>query len=164
MDTIFHGFLTYLIFRKKKYKYKAAFWGMVPDFFPVISLIYFVYLGKLNNLRLFNGFLYGDGVPVYLFLHSLTPYLVISLGLFVLKRKQFWLPLVGGGLHLFIDILTHSEGAVKIFYPFYPYEKLSFTAQYFSDENLAFVGVCWMVLFFVYYKTAKNKNLEITNS
>jgi len=164
MDTIFHGFLTYLIFRKKKYKYKAAFWGMAPDFFPVFALIYFIYLGKLDDLGLFNNFLYNNGVSVYLFSHSLTPYLLISLILFLLKKKQFWIPLVGGGLHVLVDILTHSEGAVKIFYPFYPYEKLSFTAQYFSDENLVFIGVCWMTLLFVYYKTIKNKNSKSTSS
>ncbi|MEA1936611.1 MAG: hypothetical protein U9N04_00685 [Patescibacteria group bacterium] len=157
MDTIFHGFLTYLVFRKKKYKYKAAFWGMAPDFFPVFALIYFIYLGRLNNLELFNDFLYSDGVSVYLFSHSLTPYLLISLILFALKKKQFWLPLVGGGLHILIDILTHSEGAVKIFYPFYPCEKLSFTAQYFSDENLAFVGICWMVILLIFLWTKQTK-------
>ena len=164
MDTIFHGFLTYLIFRKKKYKYKAVFWGMVPDFFPAFALIYFVYLGKLNNFELFNNFLYSDGAFIYLFSHSLTPYLIISLGLLALKKKQFWLPLIGGGLHILVDILTHSEGTVKIFYPFYPYEKISFTAQYFSDENLMFVSVCWIALLFVYYKTIKNKSLKITSS
>lgn len=164
MDTIFHGLLTYLIFRKKKYKYKAAFWGMVPDFFPVFALIYFVYLGKTNNPGLFNDFLYNDGVSVYLFLHSLTPYLFISLVFFLLKKKQYWLSLIGGGLHVLIDILTHSEGAVKTFYPFYPCEKLSFTAQYFSDENLVFVGVCWAVLLFVYCKIIKNKNSKIVST
>ena len=164
MDTIFHGLLTYLIFRKKKYKYKATFWGMVPDFFPVFALIYFVYLGKIDDLGLFNDFLYSDGVFVYLFLHSLTPYLIISLGLLALKKKQFWLPLIGGGLHILVDILTHSEGTVKTFYPFYPYEKLSFTAQYFSDENTVFVGICWIALLLVYYKTVKNKNSKIASS
>ena len=164
MDTIFHGFLTYLIFRKKKYKYKAAFWGMAPDFFPAFALIYFVYLGKIDDLGLFNDFLYSDGVFVYLFLHSLTPYLIISLGLLALKKKQFWLPLAGGGLHILVDILTHSEGTVKTFYPLYPYEKLSFTAQYFSDENIVFVGICWIALLLVYCKTVKNKNSKIASS
>ena len=167
MDTIFHGLLTYLIFRKKKYKYKIAFWGMAPDFFPAFALIYFVYLKLLEppeNPVLFTSFVYNESLFIYLFSHSLTPYLIISLGLLALKKKQCWLPLIGGGLHLLIDVLTHSEGAVKIFYPFYPCEKLSLTAQYFSDENLVFIGVCWVTLLFVYYKTIKNKNSKSASS
>ena len=147
MDTLFHGLLTYLIFRKKKYKFKAGFWGMVPDFFPAVSLIYFIYLGFLNNFGFFNIFLYREALPIYLFSHSLTPYLIISLGLLVFKKKEFWLPLAGGGLHILVDILTHSEGTVKTFYLLYPFfEKLSLTARYFSDENVTFVGGCWMML------------------
>ncbi len=167
MDTIFHGFLTYLIFRKKKYKYKVAFWGMVPDFFPVFALIYFVYLKLLEpseNPVLFTSFVYNESLFIYLFSHSLTPYLIISLGLLALKKKQYWFPLIGGGLHIFVDILTHSEGTVKTFYPFYSYEKLSFTAHYFSDENIVFVGACWIILLLIYFKTVKNKKLKSASS
>jgi len=152
MDTLFHGLLTYLIFRKKKYKFRAGFWGMVPDFFPAVSLIYFIYLGFLNNFGFFNIFLYREALPIYLFSHSLTPYLIISLGLLVFKKKEFWLPLAGGGLHILVDILTHSEGTVKTFYLFYPFfEKLSLTARYFSDENVMFVGGCWVALIAIYF-------------
>ena len=139
MDTLFHGLLTYLIFRKKKYKFKAGFWGMVPDFFPVVSLIYFIYLGFLNNFEFFNIFLYREALPIYLFLHSLTLYLIISLGLLVFKKKEFWLPLAGGGLHILVDILTHSEGTVKTFYLFYLLLGFSIYHTYLLQNNNSFL-------------------------
>jgi len=151
MDTFFHGFLTYLIFRKEKYKVEAVLFGIMPDLFPLPLFIQFIYLGHLNNIELFNSFLYNEGLPIYLFLHSLTPYLIISILAFVLsKRKYYWTPLAGGGIHILVDILTHSEGIVKTFYLFYPYQKISLTAKYFSDDNFLFVAGCWASLLAVY--------------
>ena len=130
----------------------GAFWGMVPDFFPAASIIYFMYLGLglPNDLGLFNSFLFSDGLPIYLFSHSLTPYVVVSASLFLLKKKHYWLPAAGGGLHLLVDILTHGEGTVRTFYPLYPFQELSFTARYFSDEDMVFVALCWSILLLVY--------------
>src|SRR3989338_10176798 len=110
MDVLSHGLWCGATFGRKSKKY---FWasfaiGVLPDLLP-FTLEFFRYL--------FFGFDFDHPTPkifpdyvfyFYSFTHSLIIFSLVFLSLWLFKRKPY-LPLGAWGLHILMDIPTHSD-------------------------------------------------------
>ena len=136
MDIFAHGLWTYAIFHKKKYRWLATLFGILPD---VLSF------GILFILNLANGnFQRGrpdiNSLPKWLFAsynltHSFVMFVFVFLIVYILTKKWFW-PLTAWAIHILIDIPTHS-------FRFFP------TPFLWPISNYMFDGISWGTSWFM---------------
>ncbi|MBI2660222.1 hypothetical protein HYX07_03610 [Candidatus Woesearchaeota archaeon] len=108
MDIFAHGLWSYAIFHKKKYVWLATLFGLLPDFLS---------FGIVFVINFFNGNFHRgppptNSVPEWLFAaynmtHSFVIFLAVLL-LIYLFTKRWFLPLTAWGIHIIVDIPTHS--------------------------------------------------------
>lgn len=108
MDILAHGLWTYAVFHRKKYVWIAALFGVLPD---ILSF------GIIFAINLINGNLRRGPPPLsslpdwlfaaYNMTHSFIIFLAVFLLIYIITKKWFW-PLMAWGLHILIDIPTHS--------------------------------------------------------
>ncbi|MBI2658516.1 hypothetical protein HYX05_00225 [Candidatus Woesearchaeota archaeon] len=108
MDIFAHGLWSYAIFHRKKYVWLATFFGLLPDFLS---------FGIIFVMNLFNGNLQRgppsiNSLPEWLFAaynmtHSLIIFLFAFILIYAFTKKWFW-PFAAWGIHILIDIPTHS--------------------------------------------------------
>ena len=121
MDIFSHGLWANLAFRAGKQTKKLALWGgffgVVPDLFSfgLDFLFSWTRLGELLGIPLISGSwkLGTVIIPDYIFalyniFHSLIVFLVVFFIIWFLRRRIFFWPLAGWGLHILMDIPTHS--------------------------------------------------------
>ncbi|MTH55194.1 hypothetical protein GKZ89_17485 [Bacillus mangrovi] len=134
MNTLHHGFWTYMLFRKKKQMVKFFVIGsMAPDFVYFIMFFYLLLKNLLMNwfglekaafsLRGAVHGLFDEPVTIVLRQggHSLfiwtVAFIIIAIGSRTLWVNG-WLAFCYGWLgHILIDLLTHVQDAVPVFYP-----------------------------------------------
>ncbi|MGD6818559.1 DUF4184 family protein [Metabacillus sp. 113a] len=138
MNTLHHGFWTYMIFRKKKQAVKYFVIGsMAPDFIYFIMFFYLLLKNILMNWLGLNetAFSLREAVhglfdePVTIVLrqggHSLFIWTAAFVIIAAISRKIWlngWLAFAYGWLgHILIDLLTHVQDAVPVFYPISDY-------------------------------------------
>lgn len=114
MDIISHGLWGGIAFGRKN---KRDFWwafgiGLMPD------LLSFGIFSAMRSLGLVSGPDWGNGLPspdsipvyvhsLYNITHSLIIFILVFLLVMMVRRKPF-LPLMAWGLHILMDIPTHS--------------------------------------------------------
>lgn len=108
MDIFAHGLWSYAIFHKKKYVWLATLFGLLPDFLS---------FGIIFVMNLVNGnFKRGppaiNSLPGWLFAaynmtHSFVVFFIAFVLIYAFTKKWFW-PLTAWGIHILIDIPTHS--------------------------------------------------------
>ncbi len=147
MDILAHSIWSALVaksinFKKKKKLsiLKTAFWGIFPDLFAFTLLFTVLIIGTLfgttpvpdhNNIEpaMRNGSISIVTEVLYQFSHSLIIFAIILLVLYVSFGKVIW-EMLGWGLHIIIDIFTHS-------YKFYP------TPFLWPFSEFRFDGISW---------------------
>jgi membrane-bound metal-dependent hydrolase YbcI (DUF457 family) len=117
MDIFSHGLYGGVAFgRKSKKEYWTAFFfGIAPDVMT-FALPFFLFVGS----AIFSGEIMdpprpGSGyanIPDYVFslydiTHSLVIFFAVFAVLWVLRKRPYWL-MCGWGLHIIVDIFTHS--------------------------------------------------------
>jgi len=136
MDIVSHGLYGGVAFGRKSRKlYLWAFgFGIMPDLFS------FGIFTAGNILGLVSGPDWGSGLPnpetipqfvhiLYNITHSLVVFAVVF-GLVWLLRKKLFIPILAWGLHILVDIPTHSAA-------FFP------TPFLWPISNVAIDGVNW---------------------
>jgi len=168
MDSLAHGIISYLSFGRskdkpnhKKYAALAILFGILPDL--VSWTIYFFYslliagvpIGKpdLAHIPLWVFTLYGAG-------HSIFVYGLVLLVVY-LALKKIPLYLYAWGLHILIDIPTHSRAFLPT--PFlWPFSTWHFPG--FSWGTPWFFFSYWMViLLWIVYVVVKTYTKGITH-
>ncbi len=146
MDFFAHGLWTYAIFHRKKYRWWAVLFGLLPD---VLSFGLFLAL-NLASGTFPRGAPRLSTIPAWVFqsynwTHSLVIFGIAFALIFIFTKKWLW-PLTGWAIHIITDIPTHSAS----FFPtpfLWPASKFSFngigwTAPWFMAANyLALIAV-----------------------
>lgn len=165
MDIFAHGLWTYAVFHKKKYVWLAALFGILPDLTT---------FGILFAINLLNGSLQRgrpslDSLPTWIFssynvTHSLVAFALVFLVIYLITRKWFW-PLAAWGLHILIDIPTHSNSffPTPFLWPLsnYRFNGLSWANGWFMLLNY---GALIIVFIIIAHKRGKEKRLNKKNN
>ena len=159
MDIIAHFLWTFAIFFKNKKRLVAGFFGVMPDivsFGPhlVLSLIV-------------SGFVFGKpdaaSIPgsvhfLYSLTHSLIIFIFVMLLSYVIAKKVYWV-MFGWGLHILIDIPSHS----KDFFPtpflwpisYYTVSGVSWGNRWFMIINYGLLAIVYSYLLLSLLKTKR---------
>jgi hypothetical protein len=144
MDVLAHGLWTNLMYKalpvtrnNRRITLWGVFFGVLPDFIsftPIFVLFFYQLLsGRIeapNGRPDIDTFpLAGFTSQMYDYTHSLIIFLVVT-GIVWLIRKQFPWALLGWGLHVGLDIISHSR-------EFYP------TPFLFPVSDLNVNGIPW---------------------
>ncbi len=121
MDFFSHGLWAYLIFRKYEWKYLGLLFAILPDLlFGIPALIYFAF----RKSPPYHAFISETSLIYklyYLFHSPLTMFFCFFISSLFIGR--FFYPLLlGWGMHVVIDFLTHQSIAPPR--PFYPISSL----------------------------------------
>ncbi|ARI76538.1 metal-dependent hydrolase [Halobacillus mangrovi] len=151
MNTLHHGYWTFFAARKQKYVGWFVFGSVMPD---IVYYVMFLYLAITRNafqvvddpdpMRALFGLVHDlFEHPVVFVLrqagHSMFVWAVVFSVIFVWKGRKLtkWLALLYGWLgHIILDLLTHVEDAVPMFYPVSSYTFRS-KVSYWDDEHYA---------------------------
>jgi hypothetical protein len=153
MDTFSHGLWGGVAFgRQNKFNYVMSFlFGMAPDLFSFGVFDVLILLGIGQGVDWSNGVHELLALPHYLYTlynitHSFFTFLIIFGIVWLIRKKPWWL-MCSWGLHILIDIVSHS----KEFFP---------TPFLWPVSHFTFDGVAWSkplvlainygVLFFLY--------------
>ncbi|MBS3114196.1 hypothetical protein J4448_03770 [Candidatus Woesearchaeota archaeon] len=157
MDIFAHGLWTYAVFHKKKYVWLATLFGLLPDFlsFGIIFVI------NLLNSNFHRGPPAINSLPDWLFAaynmtHSFVVFLFVFILIYAFTKKLFW-ALTAWGIHILIDIPTHSF----IYFPtpfLWPLSDYKFNG--ISWSNPWFMLVNYSALMIVFLMIAHNKAKE----
>lgn len=147
MDIFAHWLWTYALYFKNKYRFLAAFFGILPDMLSFGP--FFLYNMLSNGLRLGKPEI--SSIPEFVFVgynftHSLVIFLIIVGVIYFITRN---IPIVLGGwlFHIIIDIPTHTRG----FFPtpfLWPLSEFKISGISWADP--IFLTVNYLLLFFIY--------------
>lgn len=95
-----------------------AFWAMYSNGLPIV----FGHHAETIYPEVYDVFM-GTGKNIYYIFHSYVT-MGVLLGLFYIVSRKIYLPmLLGTGLAITLDVLTHGEGnALKPFYPVFDFK------------------------------------------
>lgn len=170
MNTIHHGFWTYFIYRKRKTLVKYFVIGsLLPD---VIYYVMFLYLGLSTGALFESNPIAGDSFPFHSLVHDMFTHpivvvmrqaghsIVVWAVLFGISywnsrwRLTAWKSLLYGWLgHIIVDLLTHVEDAVPIFYPVSDiviHGPISYWDPEFYGQQFRFVHMIFFVAAIIY--------------
>lgn len=151
--------------RKKKAHYWWAFFiGFAPDIFS------FGIFWLMNILGISDGPSYSGGrpdfanIPEYVYqlynaTHSFIVFALIFGIIFLIRKKPFW-PLAAWGVHIIIDIPSHSLDffATPFLWPIsnYRFDGISWGNPIIFFPNLVLLAMAYSIWFY-YHKTQKNR-------
>ncbi len=153
MNTLWHAFWTYALFRKKKWWWKAVLFSIVPDLIWVTQMLILLGNGTMKTLSLQVYTLFPFTIPVEYGLHSTLLFLPL-LALAIWWKKEtlygyFW----GWGFHLFSDYLSHLGDSYWPFYPLNHWQVRGLISywepQYYANEfNVACYGLAALLAWY----------------
>ncbi|WP_281658473.1 metal-dependent hydrolase [Halobacillus sp. Cin3] len=176
MNTLHHGYWTFFATRKKKYTGWFVFGSILPD---IVYYVMFLYLSVSrrawevaddeNPMRSLFHLVYDlFEHPVVFILrqagHSVFVWAVVFVVLLVWKGRKLnaWTALAYGWLgHIVLDLLTHVEDAVPMFYPVSSYTFRGPVSYWDDDYHAAafsLVNTTLIVLSLIYMFVKKVKD------
>lgn len=158
--------------KKKKQKiliFWSALWGIFPDLFAfsvpsILSLYSVIFLGKSFSGISHHGpsLSVGDSTfnlasSLYQYSHSLVIFAVIF-GIVWLLFKKPWLPMLGWGLHILLDIPSHSLDRFPT--PFlFPISEYRFPyGVHWANFWFMIINYSLLLLVVLYFVFRKSKN------
>ena len=166
MDIISHGLWGGIAFGRKR---RSLFWwsfgfGVMPDLFSFGIFTGMVQLGMASGPDWGNGLPDPAAIPQYIHaLYNVTHSLIIFsavFGLVWLLRKKPFLPLLAWGLHILVDIPTHSTA----FFPtpfLWPVSDFSINGINWSRPIILYPELILLSLFyFVWWLSRRKKKPE----
>lgn len=169
MDTLSHGLWGGLAFGRKN---KPKFWlfflfGMMPD---LLSFGIFM-VGSIVGF--FSRPLFSNGHPpdanqfpvfldiMYNITHSIFIFLLIFIIIWLILRKPF-LPILAWGLHILMDIPTHSYE----FFPtpfLWPFSNFKVNGLSWGEPYIMIPNVILLIILFSYFYIFKKKKSKNSN-
>ncbi|MFC0523407.1 metal-dependent hydrolase [Pontibacillus salicampi] len=174
MNTLHHGFWTYVVLRNRKEAVKYAMVGSIfPDIVYYIMFLYILIFGDILTADAVNTIGWTGVIhdmahalfahPVVEVLrqagHSIAVWAIVYCFVAYYKgwRINRWTGFLYGWLgHIVIDLLTHVEDAIPLFYPFsdliirgpISYWNPTYHGDVFSFINgiLIIVAIIWLII------------------
>ncbi len=136
MDIFAHVLWSYAIFHNRKYVWWATLFGVLPD----ILSFGILFVMNLVNGNFHRGLPALNTLPKWLFTaynltHSFVLFVAVFFAVFLLA-KNWYLPLLAWGIHILIDIPTHS-------FRFFP------TPFLWPISGYMFNGISWATPWFM---------------
>ena len=161
MDIFAHGLWSYAVFHKKKYVWLATLFGLLPDFlsFGIIFVI------NLLNGSFNRGPPAINSLPEWLFAaynmtHSFVMFLFAFILIYAFTKKWFW-ALTAWGIHILIDIPTHSFKyfPTPFLWPLsdYKFNGISWSSPWFMLVNYSALMIVFVL---IAHNRAKEKKLR----
>lgn len=154
MDVFSHGLWGGIAFgrRRKRDFWAAVLFGMLPD---LISFGPFFLMALLGVIPLrFGGPPSLDIIPQFVFfLYSVTHSLIVFalvFGAVWARRKRAYVPLAAWGLHILVDIPTHSTQ----FFPtpfLWPLSSVHVNGVPWSHPMIFFTDVVFLIVLYVWF-------------
>lgn len=149
MDVFAHYLWTYAVarFAGIKEKKTTAFFGILPDFLSFGILITFLLIAGQFEF----GKPHTHSIPTYVYyLYDWTHSLIVfgtAMFLVFVVTKKWYLPLIGWGVHVLIDIPTHTRQffPTPFFWPFsdYTYSGMSWGTPWFMLLNYSILALVY---------------------
>ena len=158
MDIFAHGLWSYAIFHRKRYVWLAVLFGVLPD---ILSFGVFVAENLING-NIQRGPPPINTIPLWVFAsynltHSFVVFIATFLLIYLLTKSLFW-PLTAWGIHIMIDIPTHSSRffPTPFLWPLssYTFDGISWFSPWFMILNYSTLLVVFVV---IAYNRAKGK-------
>lgn len=170
MNTIWHVFWTWAIFRKKKYAIKPLLFAIIPDIPWLFGVIFSIFSNGINFEAFLQGYYYVPIIYMIFFFHS---FLIVTLFFIVAKikqKKKYFPYFYGWYFHIFLDYSTHVSDAYPIFWPLSNFSISSVISywerSHYSIElailNLILVGI--FIAFLIFKKKEKFTKTDIVVS
>lgn len=155
MDMLSHALLTNLIFKEAPVEQRvwATIFSVLPDLLSFISLVFTDFFKKMLFFKRPPASLYPPYIfKLYRIFHSLVIWAAVFLLLLLFKLEWWAIAFYGWGLHILIDIFTHSKRAfpTEIFWPFsnYSFSGISWSSKWFVTINYAAILVLYIIFYF----------------
>ena len=166
MNTLWHIFWTYVIFRKKKYYWKALIFAFIPDMTTLAILAISLMVNGADWGSFHDMFTqhYEKLITVQSFFHSLAVIMLVSIIIWLTKLKSAWPFIYGWTFHVILDAATHANDSLPIFWPLSSYVFKSAFSYWEIGHFAAEVNILNMVLasiaIIIMAKDAINKPFE----
>lgn len=155
MDMISHILLNNLVYQEMplNQRWLAVAFGVLPD------ILAFVWVYKMSFLKklLFFKRIPKEYIPhfvyvIYNITHSLILWSVVFLTLYLFAPHWIVIAWTGWGLHIFVDIFTHSSKAAFVARIFWPLSKVYFDGLAWSNKWFLLVNYAmWGLLYWLFY-------------
>ena len=166
MNTLWHIFWTYVIFRRKKYYWKPLVFAFIPDM-TTLAIFAASLLTNGSDWSLFHDMFtqYYKGLLIIpSFFHSLAVIMLMSIIIWLTKLKSAWPFIYGWAFHVILDAATHANDSLPIFWPLSSYVFKSAFSYWETSHLAAEVNILNMALasiaIVIMAKDAINKRFE----
>ena len=169
MDIISHGLWGGVTLGKKKRRNFIYAFGLsiLPDILGEGIMFSLIFLGVSNMPSIEQGHPNITEFPVcvqnfYNATHSLIIFIVVFALIWIITRKPFWL-LLAWGLHIIIDIPTHS---FKLFpTPFlWPISDFKINGIPWDNSIILIPNILLLVIFYIFWFYKKKIKIKFTNT
>lgn len=155
MDMVSHALLTNLIFKEAPTGQRiwAIIFSVLPDALSFVPLFATDFFKKMLFFKRPPTSLYPRYIfTIYTVFHSLVIWCVVFLLLLLFKLEWWAIAYLGWGMHIIIDIFTHSKRAfsTQIFWPFsnYSFSGISWSSKWFIIINYSVILVLYIIFYF----------------
>jgi len=162
MNTIWHIFWTYVLFRKKKYVKLPLLFSFIPDipWYTGLALGYLIFGPGAFDKTFGNPYVLGLTWMMHSFVVVLIVYIVLKL------FKKNWVPLVYGWVfHIALDGITHVSDAYPLFWPL-PIKAIpSFISWWeiqYHSVLLGMLNITLVIIFIIYLLFEEHNKLSKT--
>ena len=152
MDYFAHGFWTYLIFHRFRWKWWALFFGVLPD--TASWFIFSIYNAFTNSVQWGAGHPDFSGVPnwtwtLYGISHSIIVFSIVFIIVWLFTKNIQWV-LIPWLLHILIDIPTHSREFLPT--PFlWPLSEWRFPGFSWGVQWFMILNYSALILLYIYF-------------
>lgn len=137
MNTIWHIFWTWAVFRKKSYAIKPILFAIIPDLPWLFGLIFSLLFNGINFEAFLQGYYYIPIIYLVFFFHSFFIVSLFFAAAILLKKKSHYPYFFGWYFHIFLDYATHVSDAYPIFWPFSNFS-ISSIISYWERSHYSF--------------------------
>lgn len=155
MDIISHALLTNLIFKDAPTSQRllATAFGILPDLVAFGSMFNSVFLRKILFFKKPPHSLFPPYIMrLYFICHSLIIWLIVFLLLWLFGFKWLAIAFCGWGLHIVIDIFTHSRHSfpTHILWPFsnFYFSGIGWSNKWFMIFSYTLIAFLYLVFYF----------------
>ena len=162
MNTIWHMFWTYALFRKKKYLPLAVIGSFLPDMHNFVSIIYSLLTNGINWNSFVKAFVDDTTWFIANIVHSLGFVFFLFLIFLIFKLKNLFPILYAWLFHILLDFSSHVSDAYKYFWPF-SNRVFTLGISYWEEYRNSFIfNIINIILFLIFMGYLLIKIKELT--